>query len=94
MLVRGSAGHEDVIEVDKNEIQIPKYVIYKTLKRLSGVSQTKGHTKIFIEAERSDDCGLVDVLRRYRNLMIRLDQIQLGKDHGAMKENGAVVNVW
>jgi len=42
---------------------------------LGGVAKAKGHGKVFVEAERSNDSGFGNVRRMNRNLVVALHKI-------------------
>ena len=52
MLLTILACDEDIVKIDKHEIQLTKDAVHKALEGLSGVLKTEWHTKEFVEAKK------------------------------------------
>ncbi len=49
MLGAALTGHQDVIEVDKDKVQVLADNIHEALESLRGIAQTKRHSHVFEE---------------------------------------------
>ena len=59
------AGHQDVINMDKGELQTPTESVHQTLKGRGCIIQAKWHAEEFKVSERSDDGSFRNVLCGY-----------------------------
>ena len=60
---------------------------------MCGVAEAKGHGKVFVEAEGSDDGGFGNVRWMDGNLVVAFDEVQLGEDGGAVETGREVFEV-
>ena len=84
VLLRGGAGHQDIIQVDENERKVMQDVVHQSLEGLSRVAEAKGHSEVLIEAKGSNNHRFRNVRRMDGNLVIAFYQIKLGENGGAM----------
>ena len=59
---------------------VAKDGIHHALEVLAYILESKWHEQELEETKECDDCGLVDVLRRYWDLMVTLEEVDLGED--------------
>ena len=81
------AGHQDVINIDKGELQTPTDSAHQALKGLGCIFQAKWHVKEFKESERSDDGSFRNVLCGHWNLVVASNEIDIRK-YGHASEMG------
>ena len=72
-----SAGDQDVIEVDEQEVEALAHGVHEPLKGLCCVPESERGPEELIEAEMCDDSRFVDVLLCHRDLMVAAHQIDL-----------------
>ena len=79
------AGHQDVINIHKCELQTPTDGVHQALKGLGCIFQAKRLAEEFKESERSDDGSFQNVLCGYWNLVVASNEIDLRKYGHAIK---------
>lgn len=85
---------EEVVKICITKLHATSYVIDKTLKCLSCISQAVRHSKVLGKTEYCGDGCFMDVGRVHWYLMIRLCEIDFGEDGGAMKRRYKICGVW
>ena len=70
VLGKVGTGHQNIIQVNKEEGKTLEKVVHKTLEGLGGVAEAKWHGEEFVEAKRGDDSSLRDIRRMNRDLVI------------------------
>ena len=71
-----ATGDQYVVDVAKGEV-------HETLERLCCILQTKRHAEKFPQPKRGDDSRLGYVIWVDRELVVALDQVNLGEASGA-----------
>ena len=64
------------------------------MKRLGGVFESEAHPQTLEGAERGRDARLRDVLRLYRDVGVRPDEIQLAEDLAPMQIGREILEEW
>ena len=93
VLGKVGTGHQNIIQVNKEEGKTVEKVVHKALEGLGGVAEAKWHGEEFVEAKRGDDSSLRDIRRMNRDLVIAFHQIQLGEDSGTMEAGREVLEI-
>jgi hypothetical protein len=84
--------YQNVVDVAKGKGEASQHLVNHPLEGLACVPQTKRHADEFKQAKRRDDRHFLHVLRRHRDLMISLLQIELGEDVAALQAASKVVH--
>ena len=56
--------------------------------------KTKGHLGKFKQTKRGSNGGLTNVVFRHRDLVISLNEVNLGEDGFTMEAGGEILNMW
>ena len=92
VLILVLAGNQDVIEINKEEIQILENRVHKPLKSLRCILQTKRHPEVFEQAKRGDYRRLGYILGVNWDLVITPDKVHLTKDGFSSQIRGKIVD--
>ena len=87
------AGHQHVVQVDKNKRKTAEEMVHEPFKHLSSIAETERHLGKLKEAKRGDNGCLGDISSGDRNLIIAFDQIKLGENSGTMETSRKVMEI-
>lgn len=93
MFLGGGAGYQDIVYVDKTEVETSKNFIHEPLECLSCVPETKGHAQRLKQAKGCGDGRFGDVLWLYRNLVVCTNEVNVGEDGGTLECSSEVMEV-
>ncbi len=88
MLGSGAAPDDNIIQVDKYEVQPGQESIHLPLEGVSGVAQAEGHPQELEKSERSGDGRLLNVAGMHQDLVVTFTQVYLTEegDGDALRE--------
>ena len=93
LFLRGGASNQEIVDVYIAERQSAEHLIHKPLKHLRCIPKAEGHPKKFKEAKRCHDSSLWNVFWWHRGLVIRPDEVYVGKDSSSLEYRSEVVEV-
>jgi len=93
VLLEVGAGHQDVVEINKEEGKVLEDVVHEALEGLCRIAEAKGHGEVFVKSEGSNDGGFRNVRGVDGNLVVAFDEVQLGEDGGPVEARGKVLEV-
>ena len=88
-----TAGNQDVILINKDEVKAPTNAVHKPLEDLCGISESEWHATEFEEAKGCNDGGLSNIIVVDLNLVIGTHKINFGEDGFASKMRCKVLDV-
>jgi len=93
VLLCGCAGHEDVVQVHKQERHVAQHRVHRSPECLRCPFEAKWHPKELEESERRDDRRLGDVPRMDRHLVVAAHQVHFRKNGGSRQVGREILNV-
>ena len=72
--------YQNIIEVGEHERTVAKHLVHRSLERTGCITQAKWHRHVLKKTKGGSNGSFFNVTITDRNLIVRSDQVYLGKD--------------